>query len=359
MNQNNYLVIMAGGIGSRFWPFSRKHFPKQFQDILGTGSSLLVQTFKRFESICPKENIYVVTHRDYAELVKAQLPFLETHQILLEPTMRNTAPCIAYACYKIAQKNPQATIVVTPSDHLILQEDAFRQDILAALSFTAKNNAFATLGIRPTRPDTGYGYIHVQREQIDGLNKVNKFTEKPPLELAQKFLESGDYVWNSGIFIWNVTTIRTAFERFLPEVARAFSHAENYFYTPHEQHVIDQLYPNCPNISIDYAIMEKAEAVYVRLGNFTWSDLGTWKSLYEQATKDEHGNVVLGNVITYETHHTIVKTPQERLVIVQGLDNYIIAEYDNVLLICQKDQEQRIKKFVEDVRNRADGEKYL
>lgn len=359
MNQNNYLVIMAGGIGSRFWPFSRKHFPKQFQDILGTGHSLLVQTFRRFEQICPKENVYVVTHRDYAQLVQQQLPFLEKHQILLEPTMRNTAPCIAYACYKIAQKNPHANIVVSPSDHLVLEEEAFRQDILAALAFTAKHPALATLGIHPTRPDTGYGYIQVETTQIDGLHKVKKFTEKPPLELAKKFLASGDYVWNAGIFIWNVAAIRTAFERFLPQVAQAFESIATHFYTADEQRVIDQLYPSCPNISIDYAIMEKSSDVYVRLGSFTWSDLGTWKSLYEQGTKDENENVVLGNVLTYETHHSIIKTPSERLVVVQGLENYIVAEYDNVLLICQKDQEQRIKKFVEDVRNLQEGEKYL
>lgn len=351
---------MAGGIGSRFWPFSRRRFPKQFQDILGMGSSLLQQTVKRFEGVCPKENIYIVTHKDYAKLVKDQLPFMEEEQILLEPMMRNTAPCIAYASYKIAQKNPEANLVVSPADHLILQEDDFKKDILAALELTSKNNVLATLGIKPIRPDTGYGYIQVlQDEQLGGLYKVKTFTEKPKLEQAELFLESGDFVWNSGIFVWNVQTIIQAFETLLPEVAEPIKEVSQFFYSQAEELAIKNAYFQCKNISIDYGIMEKSEEVYVRLSNFSWSDLGTWKSLYEQAKKDKNNNVVLGTAMTYETKNTIIKTPKDRLVVIQGLENYIVAEYDNVLLICQKDQEQRIKEFVFDVKERKDGENYM
>jgi mannose-1-phosphate guanylyltransferase len=358
--QDNYLIIMAGGIGSRFWPFSRKNFPKQFQDILGMGSSLLQQTVRRFEGICPKENIYIVTHKDYAYLVKEQLPFMKDEQILLEPMMRNTAPCIAYASYKIAQKNPKANLVVSPADHLILQEDDFRKDIFAALELTSKNNVLATLGIKPTRPDTGYGYIQVLQDvQMGGLQKVKTFTEKPKLEQAKLFLESGDFVWNSGIFVWNVQTIMKAFETLLPEVAEPIKEISHFFYTQAEELAIKNAYFQCKNISIDYGIMEKSEEVYVRLSHFSWSDLGTWKSLYEQAKKDKNENVVLGTAITYETKNTIIKTPKDRLIVVQGLENYIIAEYDNVLLICQKDQEQRIKEFVSDVKERKDGDNYM
>jgi mannose-1-phosphate guanylyltransferase len=358
--QDNYLIIMAGGVGSRFWPFSRKNFPKQFQDILGLGSSLLQQTVKRFEGVCPKENIFIVTHKDYADLVKEQLPFMKDAQILLEPMMRNTAPCIAYASYKIAQKNPKANLIVSPADHLILQEDDFRKDIFTALELTSKKNVLATLGIKPTRPDTGYGYIQVLQDvQLEGLQKVKTFTEKPKLEQAKLFLESGDFVWNSGIFVWNVQTILRAFENLLPEVAEPIKEVSQFFYTQAEEQAIKNAYFQCKNISIDYGIMEKSEEVYVRLSHFSWSDLGTWKSLYEQAKKDKNDNVILGKALIYETKDTIIKTPKDRLVVVQGLDNYIVAEYDNVLLICQKDQEQRIKEFVSDVRERKDGDSYM
>lgn len=346
---------MAGGIGSRFWPFSRKEHPKQFHDMLGTGKTLLQQTAERFQGVCPQENMFIVTNEDYYNLVKEQLPFLTDDQILLEPVMRNTAPCIAYASYKIARKNPNANLVITPADHLILKEEKFKETILTALEQAASQDILVTLGIQPSRPDTGYGYIQVhENEKVGPLNRVKTFTEKPDLELAMEFLESGDFVWNSGIFLWSVRTIVQNFEKHLPEVASLFAETSDKFYSDEEQKAIQETYYQCRNVSIDYGVMEKAEKVYVLRSDFGWSDLGTWKSLFEVSEKNAENNVVQANTITYDTTNTLIKNSSGRLVVVQGLDNFIVAEHDNVLLICHKDQEQRIKSFLSDAREKGE-----
>lgn len=348
---NTFVVIMAGGIGSRFWPFSRTNNPKQFHDVLGIGKTMLQMTVDRFRDICAIENILIVTNVDYKQLVKQQLPEIPDQHILCEPIGRNTSPAIAYACYKIYQINPQANIVVAPADHVILKEEAFKQVIHEALQAVAKEDVLVTLGITPTRPDTGYGYIQFIDEG-NLLKKVKTFTEKPNLELARVFLDSGDFVWNAGIFIWNVKSILHAFRIHLNEIAEIFEEGAAYLNTDQECEFINRAYSHCRNVSIDYGIMEKANNVYVILSDLGWSDLGTWNSLYSIGAKDEQGNVVDGDVLLYETHHCIIKTPQERLVVIQGLENFIVAEYDNVLLICHKEEEQRIKDFVADVKTR-------
>ncbi len=344
---NNYVVIMAGGVGTRFWPFSRSNNPKQFHDVLGTGSTLLQQTADRFDGICPKDNIYVVTNESYVEIIKQQLPFLKDEQILAEPSRQNTAPCIAYACYKIASQNPDANIVIAPSDHIILKENAFQKNILVALNETSKTDHLLTLGILPSRPDTGYGYIQFEKEEAE-VKKVKTFREKPSLELAKLFVTSGEYVWNAGIFIWNAKAIKKAFEKYVPEIHKIFSNGDEYYFTNQEKQYIDNNYPNCESISIDYAILEKANNVKVVIGDIGWSDLGTWKSLYEVSEKDENENVIDGKTMLYEVKNSIIKTPKDRLVVIQGLDGYIVAEYNNVLMICEKEQEQSVKTFVND-----------
>lgn len=355
---NNYVIIMAGGIGSRFWPFSRTKYPKQFQDILGTGKTLIQQTAERFKTICPPENIYIVTHQDYFDLVMEQLPFLKPDQILLEPVMRNTAPCIAYAAYKIAVKNPDANLLVAPADHIITKEEEFIRIAKKTLEVTSKQqDILVTLGIKPSRPDTGYGYIqYIEDQKQEDLLKVKTFTEKPNLEYAKSFLESGDYVWNAGIFIWHSQAILKNFKEHLPDLAEVFSDISAIFYTEKEDEVIKTAYFQCRNISIDYGIMEKAHDVYVLPCDFGWSDLGTWKSLFVISDKDENQNVLHGNIRTYDTNNCIIKTPDDRLVIVHGLEDYIVAEKDNVLMICPKDQEQQIKQFVNDVKEENGNE---
>ena len=348
--QHHYVVIMAGGIGSRFWPFSRTANPKQFHDILGTGSTMIQETAARFEGICPKENIYVVTNRDYEDLVAQQLPYLSPDQILTEPIGRNTAPCIAYACQKIAMKDPEANIVVSPADHVIANVAEFRRVISEALGYTAGKDILVTLGIQPSRPDTGYGYIQYH-DGGEGLRKVKTFTEKPELELAKQFLESGDFVWNSGIFIWNGQAINDAIKKYLPEMNEIFEEASADFYTGREKAAIDKAYSMCKNISVDYGIMEKSDKVYVLPAEFGWSDLGTWKSLYELApNRDGKGNVVNGNAMLYDTNNSIIKVSSGKLIVVHGLDNFIIAESDDVIMICPKDQEQFVKQFVADTK---------
>ena len=344
---NNYVVIMAGGVGTRFWPFSRSKNPKQFHDVLGTGRTLLQQTADRFEDICPKENIYIVTSSDYINIIKEQLPFMTDSQILAEPSRRNTAPCVAYACYKIGLQNPQANIVVAPADHIILREKSFEKRINIALETSAKDDVLVTLGITPTRPDTGYGYIqYVQSEEE--VKKVKTFREKPNLELAKLFVTSGEYVWNAGIFVWNVQAIKKAFAKTSPSIHEIFTRGEAFYFTDKETDFINEEYKTCESISIDYAVMEKADNVFTVLGDFGWSDLGTWKSLYEVSQKDENENVVDGQTMLYGVSNSIIKTPKDRLVVVQGLDGYIVAEYDNVLMICEKEQEQFVKNFVTD-----------
>lgn len=350
MNNNTYAVIMAGGIGSRFWPFSRTSNPKQFHDVLGVGHSMLQLTFNRLADICPAENVFVVTNKDYKALVQQQLPQLSDNQILCEPIGRNTAPCIAYACYKISTINPEANVVVMPSDHVILKEEAFSRTINQAAEAAGQDDILITLGIKPSRPDTGYGYIQFEDDKESDLKKVKTFTEKPNHELAQMFVSSGDFVWNSGIFVWNVQSIIKAFNQHLYEIAEIFEEGVSQLNTPKEESFISNAYSQSRNISIDYGVMEKADNVFVMLSEFGWSDLGTWDSLYSIGQKDEHSNVIDGEVMLYDTHNCIIKTPPHRLVVVQGLDDYIVAEYDNVLMICRKADEQKVKDFVADVK---------
>ncbi len=341
---------MSGGVGSRFWPFSRKNYPKQFLDFFGTGKSLLQLTYDRFIKIIPKENIIIVTNKSYKDLVMEQLPDINEKQILLEPARRNTAPCIAWASYHIKSKNPNANIVVAPSDHLILKENDFLELINKGLSLVENENTLLTLGIKPNRPETGYGYIQVNGQIKENLYKVKTFTEKPQLELAKVFLESGEFYWNSGIFMWNVNSILNAIEKLLPEVATKLGSDQSVYNTPKEQAFIDDAFAACPNVSIDFGIMEKANNVCVLLGDFGWSDLGTWDSLYDLSEKDEDRNATLkGNAVYYESKNNIVVLPKDRLAVVEGLENYLIAESGNVLLICKKDHEQEIRKYVNDV----------
>ncbi|MDQ3193207.1 MAG: mannose-1-phosphate guanylyltransferase [Bacteroidota bacterium] len=352
--ENTYCVIMAGGIGSRFWPMSRTVHPKQFLDILGTGRTLLQQTYDRFLNLCPKENIYVVTNDDYTDLVKQQLPDLNDDQILSEPARKNTAPCAAYASYKIGSINPNASIIIAPSDHLITKEDTFVKAIKSCVIKTREEDCLVTLGIKPTRPDTGYGYIQfheLEWKYDERLKKVKTFTEKPNLEMAKFFIESGDFLWNSGIFIWNFKSFENALEKHLPETALIFKDGMDKYNTPAEKAFIEQAYGQCPSISIDYAIMEKADNVYVRASAIGWSDLGTWGSLYANTKKDKNRNAVVGkNVMLYDTSHCIVNVPKDKLVVIQGLENYIVVESDNILLICKKDDEQQIKTFVNEIK---------
>ncbi len=358
MDKDTYVVIMAGGIGSRFWPFSRTNYPKQFHDVLGIGESMLQMTMKRFNTICPPENIFVVTNKDYEQLVKEQLPELSDNQILLEPVGRNTAPCIAYASYKIAKINPDAKLVVTPADHVVLKQEAFNDVIGKALDAASNDEVLITLGIKPSRPDTGYGYIQFIDEGEQSIKKVKTFTEKPNLDLAQMFLNSGDFVWNSGIFIWSAQSILRAFRQYLPEVSEIFEEGTDAYNSPAEQNFIVKAYSHCRNISIDYGIMEKVDNVYVVLSDIGWSDLGTWNSLYTISSKDEQENVIDGDVMLYDTKNCIIKTPKERLVVVQGLEGYIVAEHDNVLMICKLNEEQKVKEFMADAKSKK-GPHYI
>ena len=360
---NNYCVIMAGGVGSRFWPMSKTSQPKQFIDILGVGETLIQQTFKRFEKICPSENIFIVTNEIYRDLIKVQIPNITDEQIICEPTRRNTAPCIAYANYKIHQINPNANIVVAPSDHIILKEDKFVEVINSALEATSKNDWLLTLGIRPSRPDTGYGYIQFDEEKIyesdNRIKKVKTFTEKPELEMAKSFLQSGDFLWNAGIFVWSLKSIMKAFSEFLPEVDDIFKEGIKYYNTKNEANFIESAYTMCKNISIDYGVMEKANNVYVLSSEFGWSDLGTWGSLYEIRNKDKKGNTIVGkNVMVYDTSNCIINVPKDKLVVIQGLEDYIIVEDNNILLICKKAEEQQIRQFVNDVVSEK-GDKFV
>ena len=350
---STYIIVMAGGIGSRFWPFSRTHHPKQFHDVLGVGRSMLQLTVDRFAGICPPENVFVVTNRDYTALVQEHLPELPADQILGEPIGRNAAPCIAYASYRIAQRDPQATIIVTPADHAVLREDEFRRLIRLAIDAARASDVLITLGIQPSRPDTGYGYIQYMDDQsLPGgqLHKVKTFTEKPNLELAKMFVESGDFLWNSGLFVWRADVILNAFHQYLSDIAEVFDEGADQLGTPQEEAFITEAYSRCRNISIDYGVMEKADNVYVLPADFGWSDVGTWDSLHRIGEHDAHGNMINGDVLLYDTTGCVIKTPSERLVVVQGLEDYIIAEYDNVLLICKRSEEQRVKEFVADVK---------
>lgn len=350
---------MSGGIGSRFWPFSREARPKQFLDFFGTGRSLLQMTFDRFKKILPVENIFIVTNKDYVGMIEEELPELASSQILAEPMRRNTAPCIAFATYHINALNPNANIVVAPSDHLILKEDEFISVIRNAYDFVEKNPVLLTLGIRPSRPETGYGYIQMSEDKIDGMTKVKVFTEKPNIDLAKVFYESGEFLWNSGIFIWSVKAIKEAFHLHLPEITNRFDQGSDKFGTAEEMDFINENYPFCPNISIDYGVMEKASNVCVQAADFGWSDLGTWGSLHDVSDKDEFANAQLTpKALFFDSSENIVALPKDKLVVIQGLEGYIVAESDNVLLICKKEEEQRIKQFVTDVKLKY-GNEYI
>jgi mannose-1-phosphate guanylyltransferase len=360
-NQHKYAVIMAGGIGSRFWPISTTTRPKQFIDILGTGKTLIQHTYERFRQICPAENIYIVTNESYRSLVHEQLPEVSDDQILGEPIAKNTAPCVAYACHKIHKKDPLATVAVAPSDHLIINEGEFCRMINVALEEASKEDKLITLGIRPTRPDTGYGYIQfVENEEKEGLQKVKTFTEKPNIELAKTFIQSGDFLWNAGIFVWSTKSILSAFEKYLPDMQELFNEGKKFYNTNQEAAFINKAYTQCTNISIDYGIMEKASNVFVYPAEFGWSDLGTWGSLYTLLDKDYVGNAVVSseNVMMYDSSGCVINTPGEKLVVIQGLHDYIVVESDTALLICQKSQEQMIKQFAADVKIRK-GDKFI
>ena len=357
MNKNRYCVIMAGGIGSRFWPVSRTGRPKQFLDILGTGKTFIRQTYERFRPLIPAENFLVVTHVNYRELVQAEIPELSEDQILLEPIGRNTAPCIAYAAYKLKMKNPEAAMVVTPSDHLVTNQHEFEKVIGEGLDFAEQQHMLVTIGIAPSRPDTGYGYIQIDtKDRVGTLNRVKTFTEKPTLDVAKMFLESGEFFWNSGIFIWRTEDIVKEFYQHLPEMNELFSSILQDYNTPHEREAIEGIYPECRNISIDYGIMEKAENVYVRCADFGWSDIGTWNSLYQHSPKDAAGNAVTGGAMLYDTENTIVRIPEGKLGVIQGLEGYIVVNTEDVLMICRRDEEQNIRRFVEDLRQKKNGE---
>ncbi|MEZ5069417.1 MAG: mannose-1-phosphate guanylyltransferase [Bacteroidales bacterium] len=355
MDKNNYCVIMAGGIGSRFWPLSRTQRPKQFLDILGTGRTLLQQTFDRFNQVVPAENIFIVSNLEYKELIRDQVPLVPEGNILLEPSRRNTAPCIDYANFMIQKSNPEARIVVAPSDHLIMKEAEFLESVRKGLDFVSRENALLTMGIVPSRPETGYGYIQsvqLEGEAQNGFMKVKTFTEKPNLELAKVFLESGDFFWNSGIFFWSLKTIMSSFEKFLPEVHDLFKEGVGLYGTPKEAEFIAQTYSSCRNISIDYGIMEKAENVFVLVSDFGWSDLGTWGSLYDQLPKDEEQNTVSGRkVFLYESAGNIVNVEDDTLVVLQGLKDCIVVQNGSVLLICRKEDEQKIKQYVTEIKS--------
>jgi mannose-1-phosphate guanylyltransferase len=356
MDKNNYCVIMAGGVGSRFWPMSRAARPKQFLDILGTGSTLLEITFDRLKRVVPEENILVVTNRDYGNLVREQLPDLPEKNILLEPSRRNTAPCIAYASYKIRERNPEARMVVAPSDHLILKEDKFIKVVQQGLKFVGEEKALLTIGIPPSRPETGYGYIQANGavktvSKYRNLKQVKTFTEKPDLKLAKIFYESGEFFWNSGIFFWTVGSILDAFSLHLPEMYSVFSEGEGKYDTDEETKFIDYAYSNCKNISIDYGVMEKADNVFVITSDFGWSDLGTWGSLHDQLKKDKSNNVVVGKeVMLYDVNGCLVNVPADKLVVLQGLKDFIVVETNDVLFICRMEDEQKIRNIVNDVR---------
>ncbi len=360
MNKHHYVAIMAGGIGSRFWPQSRTAYPKQFLDILNTGKSLIRWTYERYTSFIPNENIYIVTSDEYVEIVKEQLPELPVENILAEPSRKNTAPCIAYISYKLLQKDPEASLIVAPSDHMILDAENFRLVTAKALDFVHNIKSLVTLGIKPNHPNTGYGYIQHEALQVaDGIYKVKTFTEKPNLELAKTFIASGDFLWNAGIFVWQVKNVMKAFEIHQSEMFELFEAEKEHFNTPEEKEAINRIYPLCTNVSIDFAIMEKANNVYVIPSSFGWSDLGTWNSAYDNLEKDYLGNAVASeNVIVIDATKCMVSAPKNKLVVLQGMDDFILVDTDDVLLICKKEKEQAIKEYVAEVK-RNKGDQYL
>jgi len=361
--KNQYCIIMAGGVGTRFWPLSTTNHPKQFLDILATGRTLIQQTFDRFIELCPPENIYVVTSHQYETLVSEQLPHIPKQNILTEPSRKNTAPCVAYASYKIHQLNPNAIMVVAPSDHLITKDDVFVKAIKSCFAKAKAEDCLITLGIKPTRADSGYGYIQFinkpSNEKDKRIYKVKTFTEKPDIEMAKFFIESGDFLWNSGIFIWSAKSIIKAFEKHDAELSNLFKEGINFYNTDQEKEFIDKAYKTCKNDSIDYSVMEKAENVYVRSSIIGWSDLGTYGSLFNHIKHDKGNNALIGkNIIQYDCEGCIVNMPKDKLVVLQGLENYIVVESDGVLMICKKENEQQIRNFVNDVKVQK-GDKFV
>ena len=350
--KNNHVVIMAGGIGSRFWPMSTEEKPKQFIDVLGVGRSLLQLTFDRFKGICNPENVWVLTNKNYADLVHQQLPEVPVGNILREPSRRNTAPCIAYVSWRIKNADTKANIVVTPSDHIVGDTAEFRRVVTQCLKFTSESDAVVTLGMHPTRPETGYGYIQADLRSPSVRNKeifrVDQFREKPDLATAKQYVKQNNFFWNAGIFIWSASTIINAFRIYAPSIAKIFDDIREKLGTEEEQALIDERYPECESISVDYAIMEKAEEIFVCPADFGWSDLGTWGSLLLQSQRDLYGNAAIGgNVSLYDTKNCIIHATEEKKVVVQGLDGYIVAEKNDTLLICKLSEEQRIKLFQE------------
>ncbi|WP_137400853.1 mannose-1-phosphate guanylyltransferase [Echinicola rosea] len=351
-----YIVVLAGGVGTKFWPHSRNNLPKQFLDLLGTGRSLLQNTYDRFVKLSSPDRFIVVTNHIYAHVVKEQLPDLDDAQILREPLRRNTATCIAYASYVIQKKDPDARVIVTPSDHLILHEVTFQETMALALSEAEKDSHLITIGIKPNRPDTGYGYIQYIDSQKE-VKKVKTFTEKPDVELAKTFLESGDFVWNSGVFVWKNKSIIRAYEEQMPELAEVFEEGADFYDTSEEEAFVKRAYSLVKNVTIDIGIMEKSEDVYLILGDFGWSDLGSWLSIHKLKPKDKNNNVVDANAMLYDTSNSYIKVSPQKLVVVHGLDNYLINESENVLLICKLDAEKKFKEFVADAKNK--GEDYI
>ena len=352
MKQENHVVIMAGGVGSRFWPLSTSECPKQFIDVLGVGKSLLQLTIDRFHGICKPENMWIVTNKMYVDKIKEQAPQIPVTNILCEPCRRNTAPCIAYVSWRIKSQSPKANIVVTPSDHIVTNIPEFQRVVTNSLKFTSETDAIVTLGIKPSRPETGYGYIQADLSAASLSNKelfrVNSFREKPDSATAQQYVKKNFYFWNAGIFIWNVNTIVNAFRVYQTSLAKIFESLMPVYGTAEEQAAIDRLFPECENISVDYAIMEKAEEIFVHPADFGWSDLGTWGSLQQQAQHDLYGNSSIGpDIKLFDSSNCIVHTTGEKKVIIQGLDGYVVAEHNNTLLICKLSEEQRIKQFID------------
>ncbi|MBC7556644.1 MAG: mannose-1-phosphate guanylyltransferase [Chryseobacterium sp.] len=357
--KNQYCVIMAGGIGSRFWPMSTQKNPKQFQDILGTGRTMIQQTFDRINKLIPSENIFVITNKEYVEVSAQQLPEVPPENIVGEPIMKNTAACNLYMINKIEQKNPNANIIILPADHLILKEDVFLEKVKTAFDITENNDFLVTLGIKPTRPDTGYGYIQFMENKNENYFKVKTFTEKPDLDIAKTFLESGDFLWNAGIFVWNVKTIKKAFIDLMPEMSQQFSECE--YNNEKEGACIERIYPKVNKISIDNGILEKAQNVFVIPADLGWSDLGTWTSVYENANKDENENAFKSkHILTYNSTGTIIKLKNNnKAAIIDGLENYIVIDTEKALLICPKENDQLIKDYVLELKNFKKGEKFM
>ncbi len=359
MNTKRYCVIMAGGVGSRFWPLSRTSRPKQFIDILGTGKSFLRHTFERFRSIVPDNHFLVVTNDAYRDMVRAELPELSEEQVLGEPFGRNTAPCIAYAAFRLAKRDPEAVMIVTPSDHLILDSEKFCAEMNACADFAATGRQLLTVGINPSRPETGYGYIQVGKPaEQEGFMRVKTFTEKPGLDMARAFVRSGEFYWNSGIFIWRADAILDELRLHLADTYELFASIEESYDTPEERAEVARIYSEVRGTSIDYGVMEKSNNVFVRCSDFGWSDIGTWGSLYQYAAKDDDGNTLSENCFNFDTHNCVVRIPKEKIAVIEGLEDYIVVDTEDVLMICPKSNEQDIKKFIATVRYRG-GDKFL